>query len=702
MCTSRIDVCAANPTLTPIEDLEVIKNPESTVDMTEAAQLKASYMSDHYIVRVQLQVPKLAQHRAAQPCNYTKATLMQLHSATKELEQGAVCTCIRTGCETALTQSLGQGAKDHMCCSLECEQTLMIEQEREAQTFWNKVSTKYRRMLTCEAQLVQQHDKREKLVEVLSWGHEDIIESWVQDTRVVNTDELVEATVQCAIHMRQFCIEQGTPTEQLGLLDQVTNQTALRCAEISGRNSIKELVSGGAKGGVLTALAASRCSLKSLRLALERNAASVKRHKPCYTETARVQEYCRSGDRAALQGTRFQSITVSERSKERSEAIEKRIHGITISTTRRRRTQTKGAETSKVRKQVTHPGTVASLEACAVASVSLEEHNTVTQLPNECCYFSRQGFRKSDARERNGQSKAEQRALKKGADKQFLSRMMDQLVRGAATSSTAKLHGFMGVGHGGDSASLNMEYTQCLYDTGCSFIIVSEAEFRRRCRDRQQDPSTVLQKYPHGVQTPSARTAKKGQNIEGIGLIPITIEFASHKHAHNPESNLRLNMQDLTDLEYDSNNPEWTSDNIVIETYAHVFKGVATPVLLGMPFKRQHVVHDEGSQLGLMHLRSQPVPMDLLDDEAGGRESDGLIHYQSSLDTPIMPLVAYAKEDVWVEPGAEAAIPIYFPGRSVFSAPRALLQQISLRRTSSDPLGLLRQGCLYSAQTKQD
>ena len=37
--------------------------------------------------------------------------------------------------------------------------------------------------------------------------------------------------------------------------------------------------------------------------------------------------------------------------------------------------------------------------------------------------------------------------------------------------------------------------------------------------------------------------------------------------------------------------------------------------------------------------------MDLLDDEAGGRESDGLIHYQSSLDTPIMPLVAYAKED---------------------------------------------------------
>ena len=32
-----------------------------------------------------------------------------------------------------------------------------------------------------------------------------------------------------------------------------------------------------------------------------------------------------------------------------------------------------------------------------------------------------------------------------------------------------------------------------------------------------------------------------------------------------------------------------------------------------------------------------------------------------------MPLVAYAKEDVWVEPGAEAAIPIYFPGRSVFS-----------------------------------
>jgi hypothetical protein len=104
-----------------------------------------------------------------------------------------------------------------------------------------------------------------------------------------------------------------------------------------------------------------------------------------------------------------------------------------------------------------------------VASVSLEEHNTVTQLPNECCYFSRQGFRKSDARERNGQSKAEQRALRKGADRQFLSRMMDQLVRGAATSSTAKLHGFMGVGHGGDPTSLNMEYTQCLYDTGCSF-----------------------------------------------------------------------------------------------------------------------------------------------------------------------------------------------------------------------------------------
>ena len=215
MCTSRIDVCAANPTLTPIEDLEVIKNPESTGDMTEAAQLKASYMSDHYIVRVQLQVPKLAQHRAAQPCNYTKATLMQLHSATKELEQGAVCTCtcIRTGCEATLTQSLGQGAKDHMCCSLECEQALMVEQEREAQTFWNKVSTKYRRMLTCEAQLVQQHDKREKLVEVLSWGHEDIIESWVQDTQVVSTEELVEATVQCAIHTRQSCIEQGIQTE---------------------------------------------------------------------------------------------------------------------------------------------------------------------------------------------------------------------------------------------------------------------------------------------------------------------------------------------------------------------------------------------------------------------------------------------------------------------------------------------------------
>ena len=103
-----------------------------------------------------------------------------------------------------------------MCCSLECEQALTIEQEGEAQTFWNKVSTKYRMMLTCEAQLVQQHDKRKKLVEVLIWGHEDIIESWVQDAQVVNTEELVEASVQCAIHMKRFCTEQGVSTDSWG------------------------------------------------------------------------------------------------------------------------------------------------------------------------------------------------------------------------------------------------------------------------------------------------------------------------------------------------------------------------------------------------------------------------------------------------------------------------------------------------------
>ena len=60
------------------------------------------------------------------------------------------------------------------------------------------------------------------------------------------------------------------------------------------------------------------------------------------------------------------------------------------------------------------------------------------------------------------------------------------------------------------------------------------------------------------------------------------------------------------------------------------------------------------------------MPMDLLDNETDRGKGDGLIRYQPSTDTPITPLIAYAKEDTLVTPGAEVAVPVYFPGRNVF------------------------------------
>ena len=167
----------------------------------------------------------------------------------------------------------------------------------------------------------------------------------------------------------------------------------------------------------------------------------------------------------------------------------------------------------------------------------------------------------------------------------------------------------MGIGH--DEEVEQMEHIQALYDTGCSFIILSEAEARRRCRGLGREWDRFLEPYPSEVNTPTARTAKAGQSIKGLGLVPITLEFVVHRHREHPNVPLQITANDiLMDPEHDKKMPDhqrsplfncdWEVDKVRIQTYAHVFHGVATPLLLGTPFKRQYVVHDQGQQLGVL------------------------------------------------------------------------------------------------------
>ena len=76
------------------------------------------------------------------------------------------------------------------------------------------------------------------------------------------------------------------------------------------------------------------------------------------------------------------------------------------------------------------------------------------------------------------------------------------------------------------------------------------------------------------------------------------------------------------------------------------------------------MVHDQGQQLGVLLLREKPVPMEVLTEEAWHGVSDGGMYYQQSADAPMMPLIAYARESVTLQPGGEVSVPIYYGGRS--------------------------------------
>ena len=183
-----------------------------------------------------------------------------------------------------------------------------------------------------------------------------------------------------------------------------------------------------------------------------------------------------------------------------------------------------------------------------------------------------------------------------------------------------------------------------LLDTGCSYTIVSKDWLFRYCLDNHLDVESVLIPYPEDYENPKASTAAQGSIVEGIGFAKIKLRLVTLP---------QFTKEGQADLKWTTDSIEQGSDGasvVEIDTYVHVFAGMGSSMLLGMPFIQDFTERwDFGSdRVRIKTAEKREIPL------------------HPSTEMPMKPIMICAKEEVYVESGQEVDIEGYTVGALSF------------------------------------
>ena len=694
MWGSRIDVCAIDPKHFELHSLRVVKNPEAQAHYkTEKEQLTASYCSDHYPLLVELHAPiqdsgEISIAELQDLCgNIRRARILNVEFAVDKLGQETIP--VEEERETLWCDAEYQTEEQ------ECEimSTTIGESILEEGAVQQKMATKWcglkkrwqqrNRQDITNAKLMLYHEQHNKLGNAVVKSIKALMIKPIQEIteqRMVQVSKdsakLAQEAWGLSINWKYIIKNHGRPTPLAKVEREPIAKNVLKMVKAFNRESIEETVPKWGQIGVSTVLAAAMLSHTQLRRIEETTTREVKISREATAmESAAVQLYYVTGDAEVLKNTRFKDIPAkalegplsstkqntvetleSEKVSQHMTDVENR-HYQQLQVRILRKKRNKGTETIKSKEE-----TITEALECSSRSESLEEGFGVAVIREECMMFSSKKLRNKDIRERNGKSKAEQKALREGTNEIFLSQMVDAAIESAATCSTAKINCLLGMGTHGSTVAT--ELVAALYDTGCSFVMVSEAAARAECRKQGQHWGKFVLPYPVGMEPPEAQTAKAGQRVVGMGLIPITLSLAVFPDQNSKGDNFKL--QYGTETRSGLQQEGCDSETMTIELYAHVFSGVATTLLLGTPFKRRYVKSDDSGPTGRMVLREKPLKLDRIGTEIEEEDKDKCMYYQQSSEVPLAPVIAYAQHEVIIEPGETSRIPIYYQNQSTF------------------------------------
>ena len=179
-----------------------------------------------------------------------------------------------------------------------------------------------------------------------------------------------------------------------------------------------------------------------------------------------------------------------------------------------------------------------------------------------------------------------------------------------------------------------------LIDTGCSFTIMSQDWLEEYCSKNRLDIGAVLIKYPEGYSPPAASTAAENSTVKGIGFARVKLRIVT--------------LPTGFELEWSEDGMSKGRGTSVMEitTYVHVFAGMGSPWLLGMPFIQQFTSgwDTEANQV-------------VLKDNQGLR---GSVPLHPTEEVPMRPVMVCTKEDIHLRPHSEVDIQGYTIGTASF------------------------------------
>ena len=179
-----------------------------------------------------------------------------------------------------------------------------------------------------------------------------------------------------------------------------------------------------------------------------------------------------------------------------------------------------------------------------------------------------------------------------------------------------------------------------LIDTGCSFTIMSQDWLEEYCSKNKLDIGSVLIKYPEGYAPPAASTAAENSTVKGIGFARVKLRIVT--------------LPTGFELEWSEDGMSKGRGTSVMEiaTYVHVFAGMGSPWLLGMPFIQQFTSgwDTEANQV-------------VLKDNQGLR---GSVPLHPTEEVPMRPVMVCTKEDIHLRPHSEVDIQGYTIGTASF------------------------------------
>ena len=164
-----------------------------------------------------------------------------------------------------------------------------------------------------------------------------------------------------------------------------------------------------------------------------------------------------------------------------------------------------------------------------------------------------------------------------------------------------------------------------LIDTGCSYTIVSQDWLETYCKQNRLDIGSVLIEYPENYQSPAANTAAEGSTVRGIGFARIKLKIVT--------------LPTGSELKWseDAMNSGAGASVMEINTYAHVFEGMASPWLLGMPFIQEFTSG--------WNMETQQVT---LKNNQGIR---GSVPLHPAEEVPMRPVMVCTTQDIHLEGG---------------------------------------------------